>query len=615
MALTPEETIMMLQAIFDRGEQARLPPEQLKIANGLLRRGAITAPDQELEKLDNFQFFERTLGQQIKGTGEMALTMLTGALTEPLAGLEGIIHGVAAFVAGDNDPLLRAAETVQRRRERGTRLPRTEAGRESLQAVAAPIEALFKNVVQPLAEAGGRVVEAATMGLVGSVPVSTAIQTVAETFPMGRPRPGDVARRRQGQQRVRDLETSTGISLDLPIEMQAERAGQRAEVLTQGQTSRAQNFGEVQQSLINAREIAKNNTDVLFDIARDTKAAVPRDFITVLNTSIKESIKDFDITDFKGDVMSNRVNLNNRLKELDALVLSENRSAVQLNELSAFRQRLNRNQGLDASERLALGKVKGVLDSFLDDMFNADMVSGDPAAIQRWRDANAAFADYKKTFSDDKVIAKLTEQEVNATQIKSWIMGTNAVGAKVQAADVVNSIADIIGRDSPQFDAIRKEVLFDVLQPIMKPEVTPADLKAYVKNYDKFVRNNKPFADSVFPESIGALKDLRDLAQGATGVLSTQFQFNFSTTAARGLWGNALARSAVRIGLLAQVFALMGSAGTTRARQISARISGYSLQTPVLPVRPLLGVGAFQTLGEPTQEQRQMLNQQLRAVP
>lgn len=607
MDTSDEEAIAILQELFDRGEQARLPPQQLEMVNELVRRGVITTEDEDLEELDDFQFFERTLGQQLIGTGEMVLTMLTGALTEPAAGLEGIIHGVSAFVAGDNDPLLRASETAQRRRERGTRIPRTEAGRESLQAVAAPIEALFKNVVQPVAEFAG--------DITGSPLVATAVQTIAETFPIGRPKPGAISKRRQGRQRIEQLEVSAGVDLDLPINMQAEQAGRRAEVLTRGQTSRAQNFGEVQQSLIEARRISKENADTLFTLARETKATIPIQTINTLISSIGEAIKDFDIVDFKGNVMPNRVNLNNRLSELRALTLADDVAHVKLNGLSSFRRRLNRNQGLDASERLALGKVKGVLDSFLEDMFNADMVSGDPAAIQRWKDANAAFADYKKAFSDDKVIAKLTEQQVAPEQVKSWIMGTNAVGAKTQAADVVNSIADIIGRDSPQFSAIRQEVLFDVLQPIMKPEVTPADLKAYVRNYDKFVRNNKSLADSVFPESIGALKDLRDLALGATNVFSPKFQLNFSKTAARGLWGNVLAKSAVRIGLLAQVFSFMGTAGTTRARQISARILGYNLRAPVLPVRPLMAIGAFQALGEPTESQRQMLNRQIRAIP
>ena len=604
---TPEESIAILQELFDRGVQARLPPDQLAIFNELVSRGEITPPVEDQE-MDTFQFFERTLGQQLIGTGEMLVTILSGALTEPVAGLAGITEGVAALVAGDEDPLLRASERVQRVRFAGTRTPRKPAGKEALQAIAAPIEALFSGLVQPAAEFVGDVT--------GSPLAATLVQTAAETFPPGfRPRPGMLARRAEGTRRIAQLEGSTGVPLQLPIFEQAQLIGGRAESLVQGQTFRAENFAQVQQSLIKARDITKANTTELYRIARETKATIPREFITILNDSISEVLIDIDITDFRGKVMPTRVNLNNRLLELQALVNSDKSPSVQLNELSAFRRRLNANKGADATERFALGEVKGVLDSFLEDMFNADMISGDPAAIQRWTDANSAFADFKKTFSDDKVIKKLTEQLTDPEQVKNWIMGTSAVGGKVQAGKIIDSIGDIIGKDSPQFDAIRQEVLFDILEPIMKTgEVNAADLQKYIVNYDKFVRNRMSLSRSIFPESLDALRDLRDLASSATNILTPAFQFKFSSTAARGLWGNALAKSAVRIGLLTQVFELMKSAGTTRARQISARILGYNLRAPVLPVRPLLAIGALQTLGDPAESEQQMLDRQIRAI-
>lgn len=606
-----KDTLALLQEVANRGVQARLEPNQLIIFNELLNRGAITLPGQDDdEQLDTFQFFERTLGQQIFGTGEMLATMLTGALTEPIAGLAGITEGVAALVAGDEDPLLRASERVQRVREvgltgaGGTFIPKTEAGRESLQAIAAPIEALFKRVVTPVAQRVGDVT--------GSPLAATIVQTAAETFPPGlRPRPRAVARRRAGQQRLGELERNTGVTLDNPIELQTEQLGARAVELTEGQVSRAANFDQVQGSLMAAKEIAKQNTNTLYTIARETQAAIPREFITILNDSIHEAIGDFDVTDFRNKVMPNRVNLNNRLKELEALVNSDASPDVQLNELSSFRQRLNRNQGVDASERFALGKVKGVLDSFLDDMFNADMVSGDPAAIQRWKDANRAFADYKKTFSDNKVIAKLTEIEADPNQIKNWIMGANAVGAKTNSAQVINSIGDIIGRDSPQFSAIRQEVLFDVMEPLLRDE---PNLKAFINNYDKFVRNNGKLADSVFPESKAALKDLRDMAKAASGVFTTRFQLNLTQTMARAFFGHALSKGQVRINIATQLLGFIASAGTTRSRQISARVLGYDLRAPVLPISPLIGIGALQTLGEPTESQQQLLQNQLQAI-
>ena len=48
-----EESILILQELFDRGQQARLPPDQLVIFNELVNRGELVPPEDD-SAMDTF---------------------------------------------------------------------------------------------------------------------------------------------------------------------------------------------------------------------------------------------------------------------------------------------------------------------------------------------------------------------------------------------------------------------------------------------------------------------------------------------------------------------------------------------------------------------------------
>ncbi|NIP28188.1 MAG: hypothetical protein GWO38_31355, partial [Phycisphaerae bacterium] len=51
-----------------------------------------------------------------KGVGESILTLGSGAIAEPVAGVLGSIEGIESFVAGDDDPLFEAASKIEQTR-------------------------------------------------------------------------------------------------------------------------------------------------------------------------------------------------------------------------------------------------------------------------------------------------------------------------------------------------------------------------------------------------------------------------------------------------------------------------------------------------------------------
>lgn len=599
---TPEENLSRFQEIANRGLEARLAPNDKLRFDEAMRRGLITMPGspQQLqqEQADSFQFNERPFSEQLIGTGEMLLSLVTGAVTEPVAGIAGIVEGVSSFVSGDDAPLLRASERVQAVRRGGTRTPRTEAGRESMQAVAAPIEFFFNRVVSPIAE---------TIGDVTKSPVAATIaQTAMETFPPGmRPRPGALVQRRQGRQRMAQMQETTGVDVGARPNVQGRQIAEAAEAQTGGQVARAQNFDLIQQELTTARELARTNVDNLYAIARDTKAAIPVAQMGTLNTNVIESMRNVDLID--------KPNLQRRLTELESITQLPDTASVKLNALSDYRARLTKNRGSNPSENAALGVVKGQVDSFLDSMFNADMISGDPAAIQRWKDAREAFSGYKKNFDDNKVIQQLSTQQATPEQIKQWILGTSAVGAKKQAGSVVDQIGDLIGRDSPGFSAIRQETLFDILQPLLQEN---PNFPGFVKNYDTFVRNNPTLSKSLFPESVTPMRELRDLVSSTSKIQSPRFQFNLTQAIVRTYFGHALSKGQARMSaFMAGMEFIKNSASRSRASKVTADLLGYDPNVNVMPVLPLGSVGALQTLGEPAQQvQQELLDQQMRAI-
>lgn len=126
---------------------------------------------QELEQI--FSQFEvkpeRTFAEQAAGVGEAALSMATGAVVEPIAGLMGLARtAVAGPEAG--------AQRVQEFRQNATYQPRTEAGQKYLQDVAElPI---LSDIAQTF-ERGSKYAGQQAMDITGS----PAVAAVTEAIP------------------------------------------------------------------------------------------------------------------------------------------------------------------------------------------------------------------------------------------------------------------------------------------------------------------------------------------------------------------------------------------------------------------------------------------------
>ena len=557
-----------------------IPVAQAASVSGSSRFGGIpvatpgatfmTSPNQE----------PASLTKRLGGSAEAALTLATGFPAQAAAGIGGIYDLVSGMVSGRKDAVDTAANRVNQISQAMTYQPRSQSGQDILEMVSVPFQKLDE-----LTTSFGNAVLADT----GSPALATAAKVGIEAAPaamFGRT-PRSIGERRSDINRVESDLRASGINLDDSMNAQRGQLSDMAARSTQGQQIRAQEMARVQQAVQTAERVADANVASLYDAARQTNAAVPVTALSSLPQAARAALVDYDI-----DMMPI---VQKRLGELDQINARPGNYSVRLNELEKYRRRINRNRPAanDLSQQAALGIIKGQVDGMLDAAFNANMIKGDPAGIQAWRDARGAFIDYKRTFDEDKVINQLATQKATPEEVRNWVFGASAVGAKKEAGRVIGSLKGILGENSPAFGSLRQEALFDVMEPLLR-EVP--DYAGYVANYDKFVRSSPTVANELFPDSIGELKTLRDYASAANRVSPQTLTLDANQTIARAIFGHGIAKAGMKVSIASQVLGLLRRAsGKSEKQQIISEILGYDTTQPLIPLSPAFVGAGIQT--------------------
>lgn len=546
-------------------------------------------------------------GEGLFGLGETGLAIASGAAAEPIAGLMGLGENIRGLITGEDEPLARAAATVEAVREGLTFEPRTAMGREVAGAVGRPFQAL-----QQGAQAAG----GATLAATGSPLAATGVQTALEVVPglagargaPGRPvfgeagRPGLVEATRtavEGRRQVREGTEQTGVEPGASVMRQREQLQAAAEREAGG--VRGEGMEQVRQAVLRARAEAKATTDRLYQEARRMRAGLPVEQAVELPSVARAAVRDFDIEAMPV--------VQRRLADLDRVREMPPNSVVRLNAIEAWRQRLNRNRpaASDRAQNAALDVLAGEVDNFLTSKFNADMISGDPAAIARWREARQARRALGEQFEGRRgaanVIRQITENtEATPETLRRWVFGASAANARAEAGAVVRRLKEMVGEDSPEFRALRQEALLDIMDPLLRER---PNVGQFVRNYDRLVRNNRTLTEALFPESSGALKQLRDRAAATSARQESRFldQAGVSRGAAVAMFGHGLARAALKVSLADRAFRLLRrTAGKGPKRRFMGELLGYDPFRPLerasgRVARDVAGVQAGQALG------------------
>ena len=332
-----------------------------------------------------------------------------------------------------------------------------------------------------------------------------------------------------------------------------------ADILTGSQSVVAQRLGGLADRLKRQEEITKNTSDQLFEAAKSSEAYYPQLQLKLLDQSMADllSTEQFDLA--KLNVAKGRLQKFNEIVSDTAfdLVDKDNNfinGYVPINKLHNFRQLLNsditkmrRSTDYEAnSEYQALLGMKNHVDEFIDSQFNADLVAGNAEAIGKWKKANDWYRDYKQKFSASDAVQKIVDKDLTPEQVKNLILGTGEVVGKAEAGSIVQKMNSIFGNDSPQMEALRKEVIFGVTIPLLSD--TP-DIQGFIKRVDQLKRRSPTLVNELFQgEALQNLENLQGLARAQLRVLER--------TGAEGV-------SAARIPSLSRILALNLAPGNT----------------------------------------------------
>ncbi|MBK8246191.1 MAG: hypothetical protein IPK85_02110 [Gemmatimonadetes bacterium] len=203
-------------------------------------------------------------------------------------------------------------------------------------------------------------------------------------------------------------------------------------------TAPGQGAAAVQSALSNARDVAKKNVDDLYATARGTAAAIPGRDALRLSHEVRGALGDFMIDPALTPKTAKM------LESLDAISGAQpgNREVL-LTSLERWRrQASNLAKGMPDADSTALRRAIQEVDSGLQRLLDADLVSGDPAAIKAWRDARRAHSSYATLFKDVKdatgqknIIARLVQKDaagnpvVSPLEAANLIFGSSSLGA------------------------------------------------------------------------------------------------------------------------------------------------------------------------------------------
>lgn len=422
----------------------------------------------------------------------------------------------------------------------------------------------------------------------------------------------------QKARELRQTAKELGVDLTELPEEQILALSASTDILTGSQTVVAQRMGSMAERLKRREEISGNVAEQLFEAAKSSEAYYPQVQLKLLDQSMADLLSS-DVYNF-----ANLPVAKGRLAEFNAVVADTAfdlldkegnviNGYVPLNNLHNFRQKLNKditkmrrgNTYESSSELDALLGMKNHIDEFIDAQFEADLVSGNAEAITKWKKANSWYVDYKRKFNSSDVVQTIIDRDLTPEQVKNLILGTGEVVGKAEAGASVRKLNDIFGNNSPQMEALRKEIIFNLSTPLLLENMNVAK---FVENVNTLQRRNPTLIKELFQgEALTNLQNLQGLARAQLKVAERAGLEKVSKARAPSLSralalvvapGNQqLAKGAAAQQLLRSWFQpltqKMGQAvgRPDVERQIMSEFYGVDMN------RPFMGLGNFPTIG------------------
>ena len=539
---------------------------------------------------------ERTFRDTIDHTLETAAAIPDLALTVASAGVGEVLGGLTglANLAITRDPD-EAARRVNEVSDFITVGPLTSGGKKALEEVGPALAVLDESATdfaEQLANSPspfgphGNPVETATV-------IKTALLGGLELVPAGKPgvSMAKTARNLKAKQKeVLKIAEDNGIRLSL------DEFGDSVIEAAQRQASdrRGVNTPLVAEALAQQRKIDTDRRAALFDEARSSNTFVETRPVRELGGVSEKSLVDrgFDLG------AENMAPVRRTLQELAGpefgFAPGQN-LAVNLNMLEMVRRRINKRLGSDRQVNTALNSIKKDIDRFLDNEFNlaaieagqikpgSSALSGEARGLDAWKRARAANVEWHKRFSEDKVISWLIDRDATPTEMRQWIMGASAMGAKKPAANTVMRMREILGDNHPAIEGLRQDFIFELVEPLLKDQ---PGFKQFINTYDTTIRRNPDLVEALQLDKT-ALNDLRDLARVQIDLPPGGVIFNDLKDVIRNVSrlavGHGIAKAGVRVQLTSRIGNYLAGTDVMGPKAILEDIMKVKFNEPAIP--------------------------------
>jgi hypothetical protein len=140
-----------------------------------------------------------------------------------------------------------------------------------------------------------------------------------------------------------------------------------------------------------------------------------------------------------------------------------NVAAVNMQGLEQTRKRLNAlsQAATNDADRRAARHVIGAFDDWIGSAFDNALFSGSDEALQSYRAARAANADWRTRFGfnqrddADRIVNRIVTGEVTPQEVSNYIVGASKVGAKGVSSRLMTRLTEATGGDPEALQAIR----------------------------------------------------------------------------------------------------------------------------------------------------------------
>lgn len=190
-------------------------------------------------------------------------------------------------------------------------------------------------------------------------------------------------------------------------------------------------------------------------------------------------------------------------------------SGVSLQGLDRLRQRIGSlfTDKMDSADKLRLAAVKSTVDDHIDDAVDNALISGDPSALDALKEARRLRFEYGARFGrpgssngTDRIMQRILDENSTPEEVSNWLYGASQVGLKGESVRLAQRLQNVLGTDSPEWQAIREGAWRKAVQ--MPAGQTPYTPDQVAQRISGFVNGNgRSLAETLYsPDEIAQMQ-------------------------------------------------------------------------------------------------------------